>query len=206
MDIIAGMLSDVDVKYMDDSLICAFGEVLNELLAKRFKTYVTNPQADKEVVSRLETLIGPNVKVLTFSDELVNNGIRDTVLGLKLDTLAYQPCDYKFLHETLEYVLENSKYMRAVISARSRESYEKLIAEASKFDSKNAMQALVYPKLKQRIMANKKIFYNPHERSSATRIGCILRRLQDCTIGLRGTEYLQYCLDNTVNGYRRSEF
>lgn len=206
MDIIAGMLSDVDMQYMSDSLICAFGDVLNELLAKRFKTYMTNPQANEEVVSRLNNLIGVNIKILTFSDELVNNGVRDTVIGLKLDTLAYQPCDYGFLHETLEYVLENSRYMRAVLSARSKESYDNLIAEAGKFDAESANKILVYPKLKQRIMANKKIFYNPHERSTVTRLGCILRRLQDCTVGLRGTEYLQYCLENNVCGYRRSEF
>ena len=187
MDIISGLLSDEDVQYMPDSLILAYGDILDDVLASMFKSYLENQNAKPQVRERIQSLIGDHIR---------------------MRTLAYTPCDYDLIINTMNWINENRQYMRQTIDPRSRESFETLKSEASKYDKAIAANGytVVYPNMSGRIQANKNLFYSPNEKQKGTRIGNVIRRVQESKIALQGAQYLKYCAEHNITGWRVSEF
>lgn len=208
MDIIPCLISDADIQYMPDSLLIALSKVFDDILASKFKTYMSDPKADQAVVDRIETLIGDSIRSQTFHETVINNGTRDIIANLAIETLAYAKQDYGLLIETLQWAKDNRRFMRATIDPRSSSSYQTLEREACAYDklvfSNN--YPVVYDNLCERIKANKKLFYSPNEKQKGTRITAVMRKAQECDIALLGAQYLQYCDTNSVSGWRVSEF
>ena len=195
MDIIPGLISDQDIKYMPDELLIALSKVFDDILASKFKEYMTSENADKSVVERLETLIGDSIKSHTFHEQVIENGTKDIIMNLSIETLAYQNLDYDLLLKTLEWAKENRQYMRATIDPRSRVNYEQLEGCAARYDRSVAANnyPVVYDNMQARIKANKKLFYSPNEKQKGTRIGTVIRKAQDCDLAILGLQYLKYC-------------
>ena len=208
MDIIPSLISDADIMYMPDSLLIAFSKVFDDILAGKFAEYMKHPDSNPVVVGRLETIIGDSIKSHTFHNEVINSGARDIIMNISVETLAYKPMDYSLLLNTLTWAKKHRPYMRATIDPRSRSNYQSLEKEAGLFDAKATLEGypLVYPHLCERSKANKKLFYSPNEKSKGTRIGALVRKAQDCDIALLGVQYVQYCNENNVSGWRASEF
>lgn len=208
MDIISGLLSDEDVQYMSDSLILAYGDILDDVLASMFKSYLENQNAEPQVRERIKNLIGDHIRMRTFHEEVIKNGTRDIVSSLSLETLAYTQCDYDLIINTMNWINENRQYMRQTIDPRSRESFETLKSEASKYDKAVASNGytVVYPNMLGRIQANKNLFYSPNEKQKGTRIGNVIRKVQESKIALQGAQYLKYCAEHNITGWRVSEF
>ena len=208
MDIIPGLISEDDVKYMPDSLLEAFSLVFDDILARRFKAYIENPAADKSTVNRIVSVIGDSIQSHTFHEVVIANGTKDIISNLPLEMLAYEPRDYDLLERTLVWTKENRKFMQATIDPRTRTNYMILEKEATAYDRLCYQNGypVVYDHMCDRIKANKKLFYSPTEKQKGTRISAVIRRVQDCDIAYLGVQYLKYCQQHEITGWRASEF
>ena len=208
MDIIQNIFAEEDLQYMPDSMLEALSNLLDETLGKCFLEYLDNESADNACKERIRQCMGKGIEASTFHTLVLSSGVRDVVAGISVETLAYQNRDLDYLIETLKWVKANRTKMVSAIEPRKREDFIRFINECKSYDYNVELQHLPvkYPNVAERIQVNKKLFYQSNEKPKPTRIGLIIKRDKDCDIALKGAEYLKYCSEHSVTGYRRTEF
>ena len=108
MDVIQGIFGEKEMKVMSDEGIILLGKLLDDKVATVLLEYLNNPEANPEIVNRINTLIGDKIAKCTFHVKVLESGAVDTIRKLSLPTLAYGDEDYAALEEQLTFLKNNT--------------------------------------------------------------------------------------------------
>lgn len=206
MDVISGIFGEAEFRAMPDEMIVCLGRLLDDKLATRIKNYLTAPQADKELVGRIKTLIGDKIEKCTFHVDVLQRGSVELISKLSVPTLAYREVDLNFLDTELSWLKQNKDKLKSYIEPRKREDFQEFIYHLKELQKAMIGKPKEYSNLLERVTANKNAFCAANEKPRPTRIGTIVSQSQNWEVGLNGVKFLIYCQNNNVEDWLRREF
>lgn len=195
MDVFPGLIGETEFANFIPEDYVALGYVLDDVLAKYLRDYISNSDADDEIVSNISKYIGPVIESLTFHYTLKEMGITDMISRLSPENLISANVDHKDIQEKLKFLEDNIHKLRTVIDSRSKTQFENFMSAMRALDARMRSQGITptYYNWIDGIISNKFLFYVPNDKGHTTGTGVITSRRRQWTMCLRGLEFKEYC-------------
>lgn len=208
MDIFPSLLSETEFSYFVDEDYDALKDVLNDVLAKFIREYMNNPNANPELVAKINEKLGSTIECMTMHFVLEEKGIIDLVKGLVPENLPSMNIDLDNLITQLSFLESNSAKLMTSIPKRSRESWDKFLARMKSLETRMRSQGVTpfYGDFIDRIQANQFVFYVPNAKAYGTGSQIINVKRRQWIISLRGAEYMKYCNERNIPYMERRKF
>lgn len=208
MDIFPELLGENEFSCFNETDYVALNDVLNDVLAKCIKNYMSNPNANKAIVDAMQTHLGPTIESMTMHFVLEEKGILDLVRSLVPENLPSMDIDLDNLIEQLSFLESNSTKLMTSIPKRSRESWETFHERMKSLRARMLTAGVTptYSDFIDRIEANKFVFYVPNAKAYSTGSQIVNMKRRQWIISLRGAEYMKYCSERNIPYVERRKF
>lgn len=208
MTIIPGVLGEAEICFFEDEDYEALAGVLDDVLARHLLDYMNNPLSNVIVVDYMQQALGKVIEDLTLHYVFREKGVLDVVAHTTPEAVASMHRDYDSVLEILEYLDENFHRVRMVLTARKSADFDRFYDSICKVTERmaDANYQTTFPNIRERVMANKFIFYKPGEKDSSTGMGLLASRERDWKQCLNGLRFKKYCDENNINYLKRRVF
>lgn len=208
MIIFPEVLGEAELSVFEEKDFNSLSQVLDDTLAKYIKNYIENPEANQDVVKRIQDNIGDLVTSLTLHQVLQDKGIVSLVLSLSPENLLSSGADLRDIKEKLQFLEKYVDKVRTTIAPRSKSAYTDFVVTMR--GVVNRMSSLGIPTtfndVIKRIESNKFMFYIPNDKGHTTGVNIINSKRRQWTLCLRGLEYYEYCEEHGIDYVKRRLF
>lgn len=191
--VIDSLLSEEDVMSMPDRTLEAFSKVFGVVVSQELYKYMyERDDNDPNVVEKLERVAGRAIMLNVFHLLAAERGVVKIANEYSLGTISDNLVDYDMLIEKLQWLKDNSRYLRSEIPSRTADDY----------NSACHLLEATNPNVCRVVKANKPLFCPPHEKATRTGMGRFissngwLKLLSACRFG-------QYCATHQVSSNNR---
>lgn len=195
MDPINGVLDEAFFKVATSECLSALARLVDDALALRFLKYLENEDADPQVTAIINQYLGPAIKSSTFHLKLLERDSVKVVMKIELETISDIRFDQQKVISELEFLERNIQFVKPYIEPRKKADYDAFLSSLPRG-------------YRERVTANRVMFYQPHARARATGVGIIIRKRDVWTIALKGLKFRTYFAKAgyAMDGYMLKEF
>lgn len=178
MDVLPKALPEEFFLEASDASLALLAQLMDIGMAMCIQGYMQSADARPDVCNVITTHLGEAIKSATFYQELHDSGIVATMRNLNLDAIAAMTNieQMEGLANTIRYIKDNARYIRATNRPREREVYKSFVAS-------------IPPQYRPGVEANRDYFYDPKGREVSTGLGAIVRKQQEIDIAYKGLQY-----------------
>lgn len=178
MDVLPKALPEEFFLEASDDSLSLLAQLMDIGMAMCIQGYMNSQDARQDVCNVIQQHLGEAIKQATFYQELHDSGIVATMRNLNLDAIAAMTNieQMESLANTIRYIKDNAKYIRATNRPREREVYKAFVSS-------------IPSDYRPGVQANRDYFYDPNGREVYTGLGSIVRKQQEIDIAYKGLQY-----------------
>lgn len=196
MDVITGIITEEEAKFISDEAWSALVPLATDNVAEMLQNYVNDDSSDKEVVEKIKTKFESILQSESMYSELKSLGIPDLVRQMSFEEISEkQGQDVVDLIEKLEVLEKYEPYIKATVEPRKPKDFNNFLSKLS-----------TDPALREKVRVNKIFFCSPREKMRYTGLGIAITRADTWKIALQGLRYIQYCEKHSITEIYRREF
>lgn len=209
MDVFPDLIGEAEFMFFNDATYSALEGVMDDLVASYLDTYCKDPNANPDIVNSIQEHLGTQIKSLIFHLVLKDKGIVDLITHLSPETvLQLESDDLNNIYDKLKYLNDNINYLMPSIPGRTKEAWSTFYDEFCHvlMRQRSAGVSPTYPNIKERLEANKFVFYVPNSKGHSTYTGIVNSKRRQWTMCLHGIEYDRYCAEHNIQENQRRAF
>ena len=208
MDVFPGLIGEKEFSFFTPGDYLALRGVLNDVLAKDLRDYMSNPTANPAVVNEMKKNIGPAVESLTMHFTMTDNGTFDFVRSLVPETLPTSGADLDVLIAKLKFLEDNAPKLMTTIPGRKRVDYDAFLGMLHGVYMRMTQAGVdtTYPDWISLVEANSFVFYTPNEKAHSTGSQIVSLRKRQWTSVLRGAMFMKRCEEEGLSYPERRKF
>lgn len=202
MDIIQDILSESEALNMPMDTLSAFVRLFNVNMNQKVEEYMNTPDADPDVVEKLNMCVGDLVTESTFHLKVKD---RDTKALLMKNNMRDLPV-LVYTHEVnvddfiaeLKWLSDNEDRLRSTLPTRTGDMYKDALKAITDFQ-KNKSYDHPHDLVHIMKMYRSTLFCPPHAKPQSTGMRSLSLNKNRWKMQLRAAEYLKYCMENGIS-------
>lgn len=204
MDIIEGIFTEEMFRAMGEdkmvNVLTGFKPLLRSSTALEMHKYMTNPNADKNLVSIIDRVLGDGIVSYVYinkirTDRLNANVLNYDILGVEEAYRNGMFCGMPVKEgvETITHVVNNRMMLKSQDMTPSRTEWE-AFKDCMLVNLNGDREAY------NRFLVNSTRIYNTKAKPISLGVGGIISRMDSLEMGLKGIRYLEYLEKQGITG------
>lgn len=202
MIILEDFLDEAEVLDMPDDTLVAFVKTFGEDLYQALAEYMDSPEANPEVLNKLQDTVGDIVVRNTFHNQVNDKGLKATIYNCRLkvlpDMIYSHRIDADELIQDLTWLDGNTGNLFATLPVRTKTMFEYAQAKIIEYE-RNPDYAHVNS-ISENMTKWKNILFLPKRKNAkATGMRNLSMNKNRWRMQLKAAEYLKYCVEHGIS-------
>ena len=208
IDVIPGLLGELECQFFSPTDYEALRSVLNDALANDLREYLENPMSNPAVVSDIKLYLGETIESFTFHFVLREKGLHHLLQTVMPQHLTSSGVDLDDLLEKLTFLEANESKLLTVIPPRTKDDWNRFKLAMTGVASRihQAGKTTTYKDWLSLLEANRFAFYVSREPAVDTGNKLFSTRKRQWLTTLRGAQYIKRCDQDKIPYHERRRF
>lgn len=195
--VIPQLISEEDFLYFNEETYAALLPLLDDVLCKYLSDYMSNPEANQQVVDAIDKHYHSIIESYTLPAKLEEMGVFSLVATITPQAVVNLDIDRNEVIEKLSFLDKHCAKTISSVQPRTAANYHIFEQELEKVAMRKPF-VNENPNMLQMVKSNSFIFYMSHEKLRKTGMGLVNSRRRSWIVSLRGAEFLNYCESKNI--------